>query len=242
MAGQPGRDIAVVDAHPCAEAAPGRAGIGGFGQQQIQRAACSISLMLGRARHCRSSAACTARPVASAAWAMRRAPWPPSRVRCSERPSSSRVKGTPSPSSQSIAAGPAPGCGARRRGAQPGAGDQRVLDVRLDAVVRRLRRRDAALRPGAGAIVRRALAQHGHAQMRRQRQGGGHAGQAGADDEHVCRFRMHGPVLRPGRSGGTARRRARSRRCCAPAGEPRRRNPACVRWAGARPARWPDPA
>ena len=243
MAGQPGRDIAVVDAHPCAEAAPGRAGIGGFGQQQIQRGRmfdqpdvgprAALPQQrgvhgppggVGRVGDAARAVAALARQVQRAAILV-----PREGHAESEQPVDRRG---------ALRQDAAHGVGV----AQPGAGDQRVLHVRLDAVVRRLRRRDAALRPGAGAIVRRALAQHGHAQMRRQRQGGGHAGQAGADDEHVCRFRMHGPVLRPGRSGGTARRRARSRRCCAPAGEPRRRNPACVRWAGARPARWPDPA
>lgn len=50
-----------------------------------------------------SSASCTAQPVASFTWTMRRCEWPPSRVRW--RSPLSRLKGTPSSHSRSIEAG-----------------------------------------------------------------------------------------------------------------------------------------
>ena len=59
----------------------------------IQR---SRRLMLGCARACASSASWIALPVASAAWAMRRTAWPPSRVRCRPSgPAGSAENGTP---------------------------------------------------------------------------------------------------------------------------------------------------
>ncbi|MNT25525.1 hypothetical protein D3C72_1610450 [compost metagenome] len=64
---------------------------------------CSNSVMPGVARTTSMSVRCTAAPVASVTCAMRRALWPPSRVRCSWSPSS--VKGTPSLRSQAIDAG-----------------------------------------------------------------------------------------------------------------------------------------
>src|SRR5690606_10065244 len=59
--------------------------------------------MLGFSSAAFSSAACTAQPVASATWTIRRCEWPPSRVRWSAP--SSRLNGTPSSHSRSIAAG-----------------------------------------------------------------------------------------------------------------------------------------
>ncbi len=64
---------------------------------------CSNRVMAGVRRTTSIRVRCTAAPVASAACTMRRALWPPSRVRCSA--SSSSEKGTPSPCSQRMAAG-----------------------------------------------------------------------------------------------------------------------------------------
>ncbi|MNS95363.1 hypothetical protein D3C72_1296190 [compost metagenome] len=69
--------------------------------------------------------------------------------------------------------------------AQAGAGHQRVFHVGVEAVARRQHGRDAALRPGAGAVVQRALGEHGHAVRGGQVQRGGEACEAAADNEDV---------------------------------------------------------
>jgi hypothetical protein len=71
------------------------------------------------------------------------------------------------------------------RVAQAGAGDERVVDVRLQAVAFAQHRGDAALRPSAGAVGQRALGDDRHAVRRRQVQRGAQAGEAAADDEDV---------------------------------------------------------
>ena len=68
----------------------------------IQR---SCRVMLGCALTASSKVSCMALPVASAAWAMRRTVWPPSRVRCSPKgPCASGEKGTPCATNQAMAA------------------------------------------------------------------------------------------------------------------------------------------
>ena len=62
-----------------------------------------IRVMLELAAAAFSSACCTAQPVASATWTIRRWLWPPSRVKCSAP--FSVANGTPSSASRAIAAG-----------------------------------------------------------------------------------------------------------------------------------------
>ncbi|MNE36913.1 hypothetical protein D3C80_1307470 [compost metagenome] len=69
--------------------------------------------------------------------------------------------------------------------AQAGAGGEGVLHVRFDVVAVVEYRRHAALGPVGRAAGEVALAQHGHAQVRRQVEGEGQAGAAAADDQYV---------------------------------------------------------
>ncbi|MNZ88411.1 hypothetical protein D3C78_1073030 [compost metagenome] len=69
--------------------------------------------------------------------------------------------------------------------AQAGAGGQGVLHVRFDVVAVVEYRRHAALGPVGRAAGEVALAQHGHAQVRRQVEGQGQTGTAAADDQDV---------------------------------------------------------
>ena len=72
--------------------------------------------------------------------------------------------------------------------AEAGAGDQRVLDVRLEGILRAPHRGDAALRVGGGALRQAVLGQDDD----RARLGGlereGQAGEAAADDQEI---RLH---------------------------------------------------
>jgi len=70
--------------------------------------------------------------------------------------------------------------------AQAAAGRQRVLDVILEAVLRRHDPRDAALSIGAAALLHLVLGNDEHVERCRYLQSGPQAGDAGADHEHVC--------------------------------------------------------
>src|SRR6266536_4056444 len=67
--------------------------------------------------------------------------------------------------------------------AQAGTGGVRVLDVVLEAVLRSEDAGDAALGPGAVALLEAALGDEEHAQVRRHLEGGADARDAGADDQ-----------------------------------------------------------
>ena len=69
--------------------------------------------------------------------------------------------------------------------AQSGAGHQGVLHVLLDAVVGLQHRRYATLGPVTGMLFAGGFRQYRDRQLARQVQGGGKAGCAGADDDHV---------------------------------------------------------
>ena len=108
----------------------------------------------------------------------------------------------------------------RRRGAlddvfdrlepvEPGAGDHCVANVIGKGIAGIEHRGDPALRPGGRTAVERALGQHRHLVLRRQRQRGGEPGRARADDENVGGLACHGSVMagrvpRCKRSGGLA--------------------------------------
>jgi hypothetical protein len=141
--------------------------------------------MFGCAAARASSVSWIALPVASSACAMRRTPWPPSRVRCRPSgPARSSVNGTPCCTSHSTAA--ALCCETKRAAAfvdQAGAGLLRVVHVGVDAVVGAEHADDAALRPRGRAFLQAALGQHDHAPPVGQVQRRAQPGQAGTDDD-----------------------------------------------------------
>ena len=69
--------------------------------------------------------------------------------------------------------------------AQAGAGDERVLDVVLEAVLRRQHAGDAALGVGAVALLDAVLGDDEHVEVRRHLEGGPQPGDAAADDQDV---------------------------------------------------------
>ena len=122
--------------------------------------------MFGCARALASSASWMALPVASAACAMRRTAWPPSRVRC--RPSGPPDR--PKTARPARAATPPPGAvlgdeAGRVLVDQAGTGILGVAHVRIDAVVVAEHADDAALRPGRRAFVEPTFGQHHHLAM-----------------------------------------------------------------------------
>ena len=144
-----------------------------------------ISVMLGLAAAALSSACCTAQPVASATWTMRRWLCPPSRVRCSRRRRRS-ANGTPSSISRAIAA--------RRRAddmldhravVEARAGDHRVVDMGVEAVAFLEHRGDPALRPVGRALAERALGDHRDLARLGEVERRGQPGRARADDQDV---------------------------------------------------------
>ena len=183
-------------------------------------------VMLGWAAAAFCSACCTAQPVASSTWTMRRWLWPPSRVRCQRVAPSATLNGTPSSASRSIAAG-ALLDHELDGGAvvEPGAGDHRVLDMALERVAGLQHRGDPALRP-AGRASEPALGQHRHLEALGEVQRRGQPRRAGADDQDVegaC------SAIRSGRAGQVEEhvlqirpRGSRRRRCRAPRAAPPR--------------------
>ena len=150
-------------------------------------------VMLGWARAALSRACCTAQPVASSTWTMRRWLCPPSRVRCHcwSRRDVERHAELRQPLDR------------RRRAfddeldgrpvVEPGAGDHRVLDMAVERVARLEHRRHPALRPGGRAFVEPALGEHHHLEAAGEVDRRGQPGRAGADDQDVgdigCRSR-----------------------------------------------------
>ena len=148
----------------------------------IQR---SRIVMFGWRRARARSTSWIARPVASAAWAMRRTAWPPSRVRCRPSgPSGSVVNGTPCSTSHSIAWALCSAMNARRVLVdEAGAGLLGVADVQLDAVVVAQHADDAALGPGRRGLVEAALGEQDDRVPVGEVEGDGQAGEAGPDDD-----------------------------------------------------------
>jgi hypothetical protein len=80
----------------------------------------------------------------------------------------------------------------RRFVVQTGAGDHGVLDVIVGGVVVGDGRRDAALRPVAGAVDKLLFGDQRDAfTALRQAQRHGHAGQAATDDDHIKLLHTH---------------------------------------------------
>ena len=184
------------------------------------------SVMLGCFAAAASSACCTAQPVASATWTMRRWLWPPSRVRCSAlRPSRRERHAELDQPLRSRAARASTTCSTTSRSLRPGAGDHRVVDMRFEAVAFLQHRGDAALRPAGRAVAERALGDHRDLVRLGQVERRGQPGRAGADDEDVGgtasrSFRRRptsGSGTRPrGPGRGSRRRRCRALRRSAP--------------------------
>ena len=126
-----------------------------------------------------------ARPVASAAWAIRRTAWPPSRVRCRPSgPAGSVVNGTPCSTSHSIAARlcSAMNC-ATCSSTRPAPASWVSRTCELDAVVAAEDADDAALGAGRGRLPEVALGEHDDGVPVGEVEGHGEAGQAGPDDD-----------------------------------------------------------
>jgi hypothetical protein len=145
---------------------------------------------VGRARTCSISVFCTAAPVASVTCTMRRALWPPSRVRCNWP--SSCENGTPSSRSQLMLSG---ACSTTKRVAAGSTGRHRPPACRphgRQSCRPRPARRQC--RPGPSRWSRRswrawsAPPRGGWAPGA----GGRQAGQAAADDQHVKVKSGHG--------------------------------------------------
>ena len=122
----------------------------------------------------------TSKPVASPrAWTMRRWLWPPS------MPMSVVELGAVADQVVDLAGRLADHQLDDGAVAQAGAGGQRVLDVVLEAVLRRAHGGDAALGVAAVALLDLVLGDDQDVHRRRRGQGGPQPGDAAADDEHV---------------------------------------------------------
>ena len=155
--------------------------------------------MFGCRRALARSASWIARPVASAAWAIRRTAWPPSRVRC--RPSgpagSVRERHALLDEPRDRLAAVLGDEAGRVLVDEARAGVLGVADVEVDAVVVAEHADDPALGPRRGRLVEAALREHDDRVPVGELEGHREPGEAGAHDDDGC---LDGD--RRGRAGG----------------------------------------